>query len=196
MALMALSESRSWCQCVFVLWERGPRLTSVFGLALRAVVGVRAVGSVCSHADVRCGVRGDRSSSSCYRGFSHTLLIYVCNGSEAPESEHNTPQHSPHSPIPINNSLSFTQYTHTQKPYSIAILLCVQLWYLRNKLVISIYSSELLNSLFSDFFCSFLYLKLVFICILLVFNVFHFIRYFYSKIQFLFLGLFLIWVEV
>jgi len=41
MALMALSESRPWCQCVFVLCERGPRLTSVFGLAVCAGVGGR-----------------------------------------------------------------------------------------------------------------------------------------------------------
>lgn len=81
---MALSESRSWCQCVFVLCEQGPRLTSVFGLALEA----GDEGSACSHTDVLCGVRGDHSSGSCYRGFSHALLIYVCNGSKAPESEH------------------------------------------------------------------------------------------------------------
>ncbi|KAK2892665.1 hypothetical protein Q8A67_012653 [Cirrhinus molitorella] len=34
---------RSWCQCVFVLCERGPRLTSVFGLAVCAKLRLPSV---------------------------------------------------------------------------------------------------------------------------------------------------------
>lgn len=105
--------------CVFVLFERGPRLTSVFGLVccvLRLEAGTE--GSACSHTDVHCGVRGDHSSGSCYRGFSHALLIYVCNGSEAPESEHIL------SPIPTVTSPSFYAHILIALPHN-TIFLCM-----------------------------------------------------------------------